>query len=158
MGSHVSAVPNHQTGRVAPITTRGNVAMSGCFGYELDLNSLPEEDLKEVEKQIQRVKEHRQLLLYGDFHRLVSPYEGNDTAWITVAPDKSEAILMVARAMALPGTYPPLIRLRGLDAAKTYRIAETGETYGGDELMNIGLCVSLPWGDASSVSYTLKAE
>jgi len=158
MGSHVSAVPNHQTGRVAPITTRGNVAMSGCFGYELDLNSLPEEDLKEVEKQVQRVKEHRQLLLYGDFHRLLSPYEGNDTAWITVAPDKSEAILMVTRAMALPGTYPPLIRLRGLDAAKTYRVLETGEIYGGDELMNIGLCVPMPWGDAASVSYTLKAE
>ena len=158
MGSHVSAVPNHQTGRVAPITTRGNVAMSGCFGYELDLNRLPEEDLKEVEKQIQRVKEYRQTLLYGEFHRLLSPYEGNDTAWITVAPDKNEAILMLARALALPGTYPPLVRLRGLDSAKTYRILETGETYGGDELMNIGLCIPLPWGDAASVSYTLKAE
>lgn len=158
MGSHVSAVPNHQTGRVAPITTRGNVAMSGCFGYELDLNRLPEEDLKEVEKQIQRVKEYRQTLLYGEFHRLLSPYEGNDTAWITVAPDKNEAILMLARALALPGTYPPLVRLRGLDPAKTYRILETGETYGGDELMNIGLCIPLPWGDAASVSYTLKAE
>lgn len=158
MGSHVSAVPNHQTGRVAPITTRGNVAMSGCFGYELDLNRLPEEDLKEVEKQIQRVKEYRQTLLYGEFHRLLSPYEGNDTAWITVAPDKNEAMLMLARALALPGTYPPLVRLRGLDPAKTYRILETGETYGGDELMNIGLCIPLPWGDAASVSYTLKAE
>jgi len=158
MGSHVSAVPNHQTGRVAPITTRGNVAMSGCFGYELDLNRLPEEDLKEVEKQIQRVKEYRQTLLYGEFHRLLSPYEGNDTAWITVAPDKNEAILMLARALALPGTYPPLVRLRGLDPAQTYRILETGETYGGDELMNIGLCIPLHWGDAASVSYTLKAE
>ena len=29
MGSHVSAVPNHQTGRITPIGTRGNVAMSG---------------------------------------------------------------------------------------------------------------------------------
>ncbi|MBE5804916.1 MAG: alpha-galactosidase [Clostridiales bacterium] len=158
MGSHVSAVPNHQTGRIAPISTRGNVAMSGCFGYELDLNRLPEEDLLAVEKQITRVKELRQTLLYGDFHRLLSPYEGNDTAWITVSPDKTQAVFMFTRAMALPGTFPPMLRLRGLDEGATYRIMETGETYGGDELMNIGLCVTLPGGDAASVSYTLKAE
>ena len=158
MGSHVSAVPNHQTGRITPISTRGNVAMSGCFGYELDLNRLPEEDLAEVEKQIARVKELRQTLLYGDFHRLLSPYEGGDTAWITVSPEKDEAVLMYTRALAQPNTYPPLLRLRALDAAKTYRIVETGETYGGDELMNIGLCIPLPGGDAASVSYTLRAE
>lgn len=158
MGSHVSAVPNHQTGRICPITTRGNVAMSGCFGYELDLNRLPEGDLIEVEKQIARVKELRQTLLYGDFHRLLSPYEGNDTAWITVSPDKTEAVLMYTRALALSGTYPPILRLRGLDPRKTYRILESGETYGGDELMNIGLFIPLQGGDASSVSYTLRAE
>ena len=158
MGSHVSAVPNHQTGRVTPITTRGNVAMSGCFGYELDLNQLPEADLLEVEKQIARVKELRRTLLYGEFHRLLSPYEGNDTAWITVSADKSLAVFMFTRAMALSGTYPPLVPLRGLDPRKTYLICETGETYGGDELMNIGLCFRLPGGDASSVSYTLKAQ
>lgn len=158
MGSHVSAVPNHQTGRITPIETRGNVAMSGCFGYELDLNRLPEEDLREVKRQIIRVKSLRKTLLYGDFHRLLSPYEGNDTAWITVSPDKNEAVLMLTRAQALSYTFPPMLRLRGLDAAKRYRIEETGETYGGDELMHIGLSVRLPQGDGASVSLTLRAE
>lgn len=158
MGSHVSAVPNHQTGRIAPISTRGNVAMSGCFGYELDLNRLPQEDLAEVEKQIARVKALRETLLYGQFHRLLSPFEGNDTAWLTVSPDRREAVLMFTRAQALPNTYPPLLPLRGLAADKTYRIVETGESYGGDELMNIGLSIPLPGGDAASVSYTLQAE
>lgn len=36
MGSHVSAVPNHQTGRSVSLHTRGVTAMAGCFGYELD--------------------------------------------------------------------------------------------------------------------------
>ncbi len=158
MGSHVSAVPNHQTGRITPIRTRGNVAMSGCFGYELDLNTLSDEELEQVRQQIVRVKALRRTLLYGDFHRLLSPYEGNDTAWITVSPDKTEAVFMLTRALAKSGTYPPLVKLRGLDGSKTYTVAETGESYTGDELMNLGLCVRLPWGDAASVSLTLRAD
>lgn len=158
MGSHVSAVPNHQTGRITPIETRGNVAMSGCFGYELDLNTLSADELEKVRAQVARVKEIRNTLLYGDFHRLLSPYEGNDTAWITVSRDKNEAVLMLTRALALPGTFPTMVKLRGLDEAKTYTICETGESYSGSELMGLGLSVRLPWGDASSVSWTLRAE
>ncbi len=37
MGSHVSAVPNHQVNRITPLSTRGIVAMAGSFGYELDV-------------------------------------------------------------------------------------------------------------------------
>lgn len=157
MGSHVSAVPNHQTGRVTPIETRGNVAMSGCFGYELDLNTLSAGELDKVRAQVARVKELRNTLLYGDFHRLLSPYEGNDTAWLTVSKDRTEAVLMYTRAQAQSCTFPALVRLRGLDADKVYTIAETGESYSGSELMNAGLSVRLPWGDAASVSWTLRA-
>ena len=158
MGSHVSAVPNHQTGRITPIRTRGNVAMSGCFGYELDLNTLSPEELDAVRGQIQRVKELRQTLLYGDFHRLISPYEGQDTAWITVNPDKREAVFMFTRAMNQPATPPVLVKLRGLDEGVTYTIRETGESYSGSELMHLGLSVHPGWGDAASISWTLKAE
>ena len=43
VGSHVSAVPNHQTGRITPFHTRGVIAMAGTFGYELDPKQLSEE-------------------------------------------------------------------------------------------------------------------
>ena len=160
MGSHVSAVPNHQTGRITPIETRGNVAMSGCFGYELDLNTLSADDLEKVRGQIARVKELRTTLLYGDFHRLISPYEGdgNDTAWITVSPDKNEAVFMFTRALHMPATDPALVKLRGLAPEKTYLIRETGESYTGAELMHLGLAVRPAWGDAASVSWTLTAQ
>ncbi|MBQ2929352.1 MAG: alpha-galactosidase [Clostridia bacterium] len=158
MGSHVSAVPNHQTGRITPIETRGNVAMSGCFGYELDLNTLSADELEKVRAQVKRVKELRSTLLYGNFHRLLSPYEGNDTAWITVSRDKTEAVFMLTRAMAKSYAAPVLVPLRGLDADKVYTIVETGESYTGSELMNLGLSVRLPWGDAASVSWTLEAN
>ena len=157
MGSHVSAVPNHQTGRITPIETRGNVAMSGCFGYELDLNTLSADELEKVRQQIARIKSVRNTLLYGNFHRLLSPYEGNDTAWITVSKDQNEAVFMYTRALSKSFTYPPLVQLRGLAADKVYTVAETAEQYTGDELMNLGLSVRLPWGDAASVSLTLKA-
>lgn len=38
MGAHVSDCPNHIVGRVTPFKTRGHVALSGTFGYELDIN------------------------------------------------------------------------------------------------------------------------
>ncbi len=158
MGSHVSAVPNHQTGRITPIETRGNVAMSGCFGYELDLNTLSAEDLEKVRAQVKRIKELRTTLLYGDFHRLISPYEGQDTAWITVSQDKREAVFMFVRAMNQPATPPVLVKLRGLDETKVYTIRETGESYSGSEMMHLGLSVHPGWGDAASISWTLEAE
>lgn len=158
MGSHVSAVPNHQTGRTTPIHTRGNVAMSGCFGYELDLNKLPPEDLEAVREQVKRVKKLRRTLLYGDFHRLLSPYQGNETAWITVSRDKAEAVVLLVRAQAMSNELPPMLRLCGLDAAALYRVEETGESYTGAELMNCGLTFPIGWGDAASISYTLRKE
>jgi len=156
MGAHVSAVPNHQTGRVTPLQSRANVAMSGCFGFELDLNMLSEEELLQVQQIIRRVKELRNTLLYGDFYRLLSPFAGDDTAWITVSPDRREAVLMLLRGHAAPNSLPPLVRLQGLDQQKTYRVAETGECYTGAELENVGLLMPLPFGDCASLSYTLR--
>ena len=157
MGAHVSAVPNHQTGRITPISTRGKVAMSGCFGYELDLNKLSADELKEVRQQIRFVKAHRMTLLYGDFHRLLSPWDGNDTAWMTVAPDQKKAIFVLVRSHAPAYEMPPLVKLQGLHPALVYKIQETGESYTGAELMQFGLCCPLPDGDAASVSYVLEA-
>ncbi len=63
MGAHVSAVPNHQTGRKTPIGTRAVVAMAGTFGYELDLNKLSEQEKDEVRVQIQKFHEYDNLTL-----------------------------------------------------------------------------------------------
>ena len=97
------------------------------------------------------------LRLYGDLYRLRSPFECNLTAWICVAPDKSEAIFTLVRAMSVPNLVPPIIKLNGLDPKKRYLIEQTGEIFGGDELMRSGLCCPLKQGDAASVMLTLKA-
>ena len=81
VGSHVSAVPNHQTGRITSIETRGVVAMAGSFGYELDLNQLSEEEKTVVAKQVTHYKEYQSLIYNGDYYRLANPFEDGMSAW-----------------------------------------------------------------------------
>ncbi len=88
MGAHVSAIPNHQTQRATDLAIRGNSAMSGLLGYELDLTQLTAEEKAQIKEQITFYKKHRRLLQLGRFVRLLSPYEGNDAAWLYVSPDK----------------------------------------------------------------------
>ncbi len=160
MGCHVSAVPNHQTMRTVPLQTRFAVALGGCFGYELDPRALTDDERRTLREQTAFAERTQALRLYGAFYRLASPFEGNETAWMSVSQDKNEAIFTFVRDRAMPNTLPPLTKLRGLDAAKRYKIVETGEVYGGDELMNVGLCCPIPVygsGDAWAALYTLKA-
>lgn len=99
MGAHVSAVPNHQVERITPLRTRGSVAMSGNFGYELDLTQMPDEEREEVKRQVAEYKEVRDLVQFGSLYRLRSPFEGNDTAWMTVSEDLSEAYAVYVRVL-----------------------------------------------------------
>ena len=96
--------------------------------------------------------------MYGRLYWLQSPFANNDAAWMSVSPDKREAIFTLVRAMARINAVPPLVRLAGLDPRMRYRVIETGEVFGGDELMRVGLCCPLANGDAASVLYTLRAE
>ncbi len=157
MGAHVSAVPNHQTGRCTPLETRAAVAMSGAFGYELDLTQLPDEDIAAIRTINAQVRAVQPLLLYGDYYRLRSPYSGNEAAWMSVSGDKREAVVTHVYAQAVPNVKPMLMRLAGLDEALTYRDTDTGRTYGGDELMYYGVELARPWGDYVSQQFHFVA-
>ncbi|GKU81852.1 alpha-galactosidase [Niallia sp. NCCP-28] len=141
MGSHVSAVPNHQVHRITSIEMRGDVAMSGNLGYELDLTKLTEEEKEAVKKQTAFYKEHRHLIQFGDFYRLLSPFEGNETAWLFVNKEKTESLVFYFRVLAEPAAPLRSIRLKGLDAKKKYIVENLGQVYGGDELAYVGLSV-----------------
>ena len=52
MGAHVSASPNHQTGRSTSIKMRADVALGGNFGFELDLSQLSDADAETVRRLI----------------------------------------------------------------------------------------------------------
>jgi alpha-galactosidase len=157
MGSHVSAVPNHQVNRITSLSTRGHVALSGNFGYELDLTRFSEEEQVEVKAQVALYKEVRHLVQFGDFYRLLSPFEGNDTAWMFVAKDKSEAFAVFVTVLQEPNPVLGRFRLQGLDAGKNYVLKGSETVYGGDELMYAGLPKPQFHGDFSSAVFHFKA-
>lgn len=138
MGAHVSAVPNHQVNRATPLSTRANAAYFGTFGYELDLNRLTSEEREQVRTQIAFMKEHRDVIQFGDFYRLLSPFQGNYTAWMAVSPDRRTALVGWYKTLnEVNGPFRRL-RLRGLDPALCYTVDGTSAHYG-DELMEVGL-------------------
>lgn len=157
MGSHVSAVPNHQTGRVTPLETRFAVALAGQFGYELDPRSLSEDERRALAVQSDYARRTWKTRLNGEIYRLTEP-DGGDDAWISVSEDRCQAVFTAVRPLARANAFPPLIRLDGLDADRRYRVEETGRIYTGSELMRSGLCCPFPQGDAASVLYTIIAE
>lgn len=154
MGAHVSAVPNHQTGRVTSMKMRGDVALGGNFGFELDLSKLSNEDTETARQLVEQVKSVRELTQKGEFTRLLSPFEGRYTAWQFVSEDRSEALLCTYRALVKPATSPIQVRMQGLNPAATY-VDEEGNAYNGAVLMYKGMWIALR-GDFSSKIVHLK--
>ncbi len=142
MGAHVSITPNHQLARSAPLKTRGDVAAFGAFGYELDLARLTDEERKLVKEQIRFVKKYRKLIHTGVFYRLLSPFEGNFTAWMVVSEDKKQAIVAYFKILNDVNSAFRRLYLKGLEDRFLYHTIEdevdTGSFYG-SELMNMGL-------------------
>ena len=139
--AHVTAVPNHQTGRITPLKSRGDVASFGQFGYELDVTKLSEGEFVEVKKQVERWKAIRQLVRTGSFTRLASPFHSNLCAWQLVSPKRDLCHVLFARIMSVPNPCQTIFRLSGLDAGAVYRDVESGREYGSDELMYYGVPV-----------------
>ncbi len=168
MGSHVSAVPNHQLNRDTSLATRANVAYFGTFGYELDLNLLSDREIEQVKKQIQFMKEYRELIqIEGDFYRLLSPFEGNETAWMVISRDKKNAVAGYYQSLNKVNGSWIRLKLQGLCPDALYEISydteydvpfdsEMAEVYGidldadtvhtyqayGSELMYAGIPIS----------------
>lgn len=156
MTAHVSAVPNHQTGRITSLKTRGDVAMSGVFGYELDLTELSEEEKLIVKEQVDYYQKIRPLIQFGEFYRLNSPFEGNLTAWMFVSCDQAEAVVLMARTLANAQPVFHEVFLTGLDKNACYEEQITKQRYFGDELMNLGVNVPDFYGDFQTTFIHLK--
>jgi alpha-galactosidase len=159
MGAHVSAVPNHQVGRVTPLQTRGDVAMSGNFGYELDLTLFTEEEKTAVRKQVEAYKEIRSLVQQGDFYRLKSPFEGmgNETAWMFVAEDRKEALVFYFQVLAEPNAPLRRLKLKGLNPEWVYRLEGLELSLGGDRLMQAGIHLPVLAHDYASKWWRVRA-
>ncbi len=106
-----------------------------------------------------------------------SPFEGDGSqaAWAVVAPDRSRAVVGYYQVLNRPVPAADRLRLRGLDPARTYRVAgwpddadeplvrDNAGVRGGDELMSVGLSLyaerheAARWGDFRSWLFVLEA-
>lgn len=152
-GSHVSAVPNHQTGRTTPLHTRGVVAMAGSLGYELDLGKLTAEEKEEIRQQIVEYKSLADLIHTGCYYRLSNPGEDKLAAWEIVSEDYVK-VLFSAVLLETHGNRENLyVQLKGLKPGAKYLDQTTGQIYPADALMETGIPVFTYGGD-----YVMGAE
>ena len=164
VGAHVSASPNHQTGRSTPLGTRAVTAMAGCFGYELNPALLSEAEKKEIREQVRLFRRLSDLVLQGAYYRLTPPQAGLFTAWQTVSGDGKRTLLSLVVKNPEGNPRPLHLRLRGLHPEAKYRLAEEHwygcrpaedeklpGTLSGEALMSGGLTIPRLFGDYPSV-------
>ena len=151
MGAHVSDCPNHTVGRSTPFSTRGNVALAGTFGYELDITKIPEEDRSRIPEQVAMYHKYNDLIRNGDYYRIAS-YRQNHLydCYEVVSKDKKEALITYVQVLNRPNYHSRIIKPAGLNPQMRYRNEETGELLFGDTLMNAGITIQNMWGDFQS--------
>ncbi|MBQ3292016.1 MAG: alpha-galactosidase [Mogibacterium sp.] len=123
VGAHVSACPNHQTGRTTPFATRAAVAMSGTFGYELDPAKLSPSEKAEIKEQIKVFKDFGGLIRSGDHYRLSDPARDICCAWEYVSEDKSRALVTAVVKDVHGNMTSVYVRPRGLEPGAEYKMS-----------------------------------
>lgn len=147
VGSHVSAVPNHQTGRSVSLHTRGVVAMSGTFGYELDLGKLTEEEKQEIRSQAAEYHRYAPLIQNGLYYRLSNPFQEAVGAWAFVSEDQREVLLNVVMLENHANMTVSYVKLQGLRTDAVYKEQSSGKCYGGAALMQAGIPMPVEQGE-----------
>ena len=157
VGSHVSACPNHQTGRFVPFETRAAVAMAGTFGYELDPAKLSEEEKTQIRGQIEEFKKYYDVIHFGDYYRLTNAMEeGPYAAWEFVNEDGNEALVSVVASRVRANDPGVRIRLRGLKENQMYLV--NGVEYPGGALMHGGILLEEAKKEYQSWNYHITAK
>lgn len=150
MGSHVSAVPNHQTGNITPIKFRFDIACAGRLGMELQPKSMTDSEKEFAKRAIASYKEYRDIIMTGDLYRIGSPYDKSGVYGVLyVTPDKKRAVFFAYCISYDTRNSAPQFRLDGLSADNNYHIAEvnvdkssswfSGKVLSGSMLMNKGV-------------------
>lgn len=156
MGAHVSVCPNHACGRITPFKTRGYVALSGTFGYELDITKLPPEERAMIPGQVALYKRFGDLVRNGDYSRIASYRENNEyDCWASISKDKSKALVTFVQVLNHPNYKTRFIKIRGLKPESKYRISFPDEDPSkvpsfeltGKTIAFAGIPVRRDWGD-----------
>ena len=156
MAQHVSASPNHQTGRIVPLKFRFDIAMTGRLGMEIQPKNMNADEKEFSKKAIDTYKGIRPVIQNGDQYRLISPYEKRGVAsMMYVTENKERAVFFAFKMEHYVNQQLPHVRLVGLDKNKKYKIRElnlaaddkpcylNNRVFSGDLLMNAGFALDL---------------
>lgn len=156
VGSHVSAVPNHQTGRTTSLHTRAVVAMAGTFGYELNLERLSAEEKAQIRQQIAAYHRYAPLIQNGQYYRLSNPFTDAVGAWEFLSEDGSEVLINAVTLEVHGNMNVNYIYPRGLVSGAMYQEQSTKTIYPADALMHAGLPVPAQFGEYHAYQWHLK--
>ncbi len=151
MTAHISACPNHMTGRNTSLTQRAVTAMAGNLGYELNLNLLSVDEQEKIKQQILFYKQYREVIQKGELYRLMR--KGNQWAWMYISEDGNQAVVSFVQVLNHANTVPKRLKLEGLEPEMDYEVRRVWPKCGdplirrGRALMQIGLALDRPNGD-----------
>lgn len=147
MAAHVTS-----WNKLASIKFRTDVAMMCKFGFDISIQEMSPDEQVFCKQAVANYKKLKQIILDGDFYRLVSPYESNHTAVMHLSESRDKAVVFAY------DIYPRFkeklipIKLQELDPMKNYTVkeinlmpgvkstlSEDGKTYTGDYLMKVGI-------------------
>ncbi len=147
VAAHVSAVPNHQNGRVTPFHTRGITAMMGSFGYELDPGTLSDEEKQNIRAQMAEYRKYEKLIMQGLYYRLTDPYTQEVGAWEFVSEDQSEALVNAVMLEVHGNMTQNYLRLKGLQEGCMYQEEASQKVYPANALMESGIPLPVEFGE-----------
>lgn len=152
MASHISAAPNHQTGRSMNLKFRTDVAMSGRLGMEIQPRNMSPDERDQCRRAIEEYKTHlRPIVQHGDLYRLLSPFDRLGAASLMYAtPGKDRAVFFWWKTEAFCHKQYPRVKMAGLDPDRNYKVTEMnridlkplafeGKSFSGRYLMDKGL-------------------
>ena len=151
MGSHISAAPNHQTGRRTSLKYRTDVAMAGRLGMELQPKDMTDAEKEQTRRAIADYKVIRPVVQLGDLYRLQSPFDKKGAASLMyVTPDKKQAAFFWWKTESMAAEQLHKVPMNGLDPDKVYTVREInridnkplqyeGQAFTGRALMANGL-------------------
>ena len=126
--------------------------MSGKLGFDIELEKFSGDELTYCQEAVKNFNRLQTVIGQGEIYRLISPYNNNSAAWMTISEDKSKAVLFNYNLNILTGDVFSKLVLKGLDPNKKYTIKEINlmpnqkpqfnrneQTFSGDYLMKVGL-------------------
>ena len=157
MSAHITICPNHQTGRTVSFNAREAVAALFSFGYELNLNNISEDEMRQIPLQTKRRKFLEANLANAAFYRLCSPFEGDCAAWQAVSENGEFSAAVYLSSLNIPNGSQRSLKLTGLKPETVYEVRPCGIRLSGSLLMNMGLPIPAASSDFEAHIFILKA-